>query len=313
MNDVGKISVIVPVYCAEKFIRQTMASLLVQTYQNFEIIVIDDCPSDNTVKIIEEFMDERITVLHNEKNMGVCKSRNRGIEASSGDFVVFFDHDDIAPAEKLEKQVLFLDENRSIDAVGGRIQDIDGEGNHIGTFNPVVLNNPKYIRAVLLFGGVFINSSVMYRTDIIKKNNIFFREKSYGLEDYLFLLEVSKKGDVSGINDDVLFYRRYEGNTEKKILQTQKDLRDARFGEIRKFAFEAEGFSMTDEDFALVNKIFVENPVGHALKLSFSDISDCCILFEKLLTQADELKLPNKNELQIAFRKFLSGRMVFIK
>lgn len=312
IKNMEKVSVILPLYNAEEYVGQTMDSLLGQTYKDFEVIIIDDCPTDSSLKIVETFKDERLRILHNEKNLGVCASRNRGISEASGKYILFMDHDDIAPIDKLEKQVQFLKDNEDIDAVGGRIQNIDSSGTITGTFNPKVLHNPDYIRAVLMFGNIFINSSVLYRTSVIKENRIKFREHSYGLEDWLFLLEVSKKGNISGIDENVLLYRRHANNTEKKILATQQEERSNRYSEIRRFAFESEGFCLNEEQFHLLDKIFVESPCDKKLMLSFTDIGNCGLIFDSLLLQAEKLNLRNKNELRIAFKRYLTGYISFI-
>lgn len=310
--DKGKVSVILPLYNAESFICQTVESLLKQSYSDFEILAIDDCPEDKTIELFLKYKDARIKIFHNEQNMGVSYSRNRGITEASGEYIVFMDHDDIAPNDKLLNQVHFLQENTSVDAVGGRIQNIDSDSNITGTFNPTVLHNPKFIRASLMFGNMFINSSMMYRASVVKENNIQFREKSYGLEDWLFLLEFSKKGNISGINKDVLYYRRHENNTEKKILATQLEQRAKRYSEIRKFAFHAEGFELTEDDYFLLDRVFVENPALYHVSLSFKDMGCLCFLLDKLVKQAQCLSLPNKEELIIAFRKNLAARLRFV-
>lgn len=303
MSNEGKVSVVLPAYNAERYITQTMNSLLVQTYANFEILVIDDCPSDGTVRIIESFGDCRIRVLHNKKNLGVCASRNRGIDTSTGEFILFMDHDDIIPADKLEKQVSFLRSNPGIGAVGGRIQDIDSDGNIIGPFNPKVLNNPKYIRALLMFKNVFINSAVLYRSSVIKGNEIYFREDSYGLEDWLFLVETSKKCLISGIKDDVLYYRRHEGNTEKKILATQLESRKRRYNEIQRFALESEGLRLGAEDLALLFTFSCDNPpLTGRPRPSVGEFARYCSIFADLLLQAEAQGLSNQEELGICVR-----------
>lgn len=304
MSNEGKVSVVLPAYNAERYITQTMNSLLVQTYANFEILVVDDCPSDRTVRIIESFDDSRIRILHNERNLGVCASRNRGIDASEGEFIFFMDHDDVVPADKLEKQVSFLQANPGMGAVGGRIQDIDSDGNIIGPFNPKVLNNPRYIRALLMFKNVFINSSVLYRSTVIKRNAIYFREDSYGLEDWLFLVEASKRCFISGIKDDVLYYRRHEGNTEKKILATQLESRHRRYNEIQRLALESEGLHLGETDFALLFRFSCDNPpLTGRPRPTVEEFAEYCTVLAGLLSQAEALGLSNREELGICVRK----------
>jgi len=100
------ISVIMPVYNRAEFIGEAIQSILSQTYKNFELIIIDDASTDNTLKVISEFTDDdRILLLKNKKNEGVAATRNRGIEIAKGEFIAFMDSDDISLPQRFEKQV----------------------------------------------------------------------------------------------------------------------------------------------------------------------------------------------------------------
>ncbi|HGA1494581.1 TPA: glycosyltransferase family 2 protein [Streptococcus suis] len=107
--DTPLVSVIIPVYNASRFIEETIQSVLKQTYQHFEIILVDDVSTDESVSIIRNMMatDKRISLLENDVNSGVALARNRGVAASTGRFICFLDADDLWLPTKLEKQVAF--------------------------------------------------------------------------------------------------------------------------------------------------------------------------------------------------------------
>ncbi|GEL68112.1 glycosyltransferase family 2 protein [Marinilactibacillus psychrotolerans] len=111
--DKGKVSVIIPVYNAEKFLSQTIQSILNQTYENYEIILIDDCSTDNSKNIIEEFIckDSRIKLYELDNNSGAAVSRNKGLKVSEGQYIAFIDSDDLWKENKLEKQIKFMEQN----------------------------------------------------------------------------------------------------------------------------------------------------------------------------------------------------------
>ena len=104
------ISIITPAYNAEKFIAETIDSVLNQTYHDWELLIIDDCSTDKTCSVIERYIraDQRINLIHNSKNGGVAAARNYGLENVSGEYIAFLDSDDLWKPDKLEKQIAFM-------------------------------------------------------------------------------------------------------------------------------------------------------------------------------------------------------------
>lgn len=109
----GLVSIITPVYNAERFIAETIKSVQMQTYDNWEMILVDDVSSDNSEKIIKEFQekDKRIKYVKLKENSGAAVARNKGIEKSKGRYIAFLDSDDLWKFEKLQKQIQFMKEN----------------------------------------------------------------------------------------------------------------------------------------------------------------------------------------------------------
>ena len=289
-----EISVIMPAYNAEKFIEESIECVLNQTYQNFELLIIDDHPTDNTMKVVEKFRDERIRVIHNPTNKGVSYSRNVGLDMCQGDYIVMMDDDDTMPLNRLELQLNYLKQNMHIDAVGGKTLYMDEKGRITGTFNRVVLNNPKFIRAKLLETNVFINSAVMYRRSVIEENHIRYWDNSYGLEDYIFLLEFSKYGNISGIDEVVHLYRQHGTNTLQKIFKEQAEERRNERNKVYHFAYSAEGFKLSEEQYNIILEAFKE---GKQEPTSFKVIADLMLVFDEILNQAKALELDNIDEL----------------
>ena len=105
-----KVSVITPMYNCEKFISETIESVLNQTYTNWEMIIIDDCSTDKSKQIVKQYIerDKRIRLIALNENSGAAVARNKGIEVSSGRFIAFLDGDDLWEPNKLEKQIQFM-------------------------------------------------------------------------------------------------------------------------------------------------------------------------------------------------------------
>lgn len=109
MNEL--VSVIMPSYNTAKYISQSIQSVINQTYQNFELIIVDDCSTDNTDEIVKAFDDERIIYIKNDVNCGAALSRNRALRQAKGKWIAFLDSDDLWLPEKLEKQIAFMEKN----------------------------------------------------------------------------------------------------------------------------------------------------------------------------------------------------------
>ena len=115
------ISVILPTYNNERTIFDSIQSILNQSYQNFELIIVNDCSKDNTKKVIKSFDDSRIVYLENDRNIGRSQSRNKAIKKAKGNFIAVMDGDDISVTERLDIQLKYLMNNPNIDLVASNI------------------------------------------------------------------------------------------------------------------------------------------------------------------------------------------------
>lgn len=123
------ISIVAPVYNVEKYLKKFIESILEQTYKDFELLLISDCPTDNSLSICEnyELKDNRIRVIKQGKNGGVAKARNRGLLEAKGDYIMLADSDDYLPKDALTTLINLLEETKADMAMGGFFLDIDGE------------------------------------------------------------------------------------------------------------------------------------------------------------------------------------------
>ena len=105
------VSIVCPTYNCERFVKKTISSVLNQKYENFELLIIDDCSSDKTVDIVKSIKDKRIKLFVNNKNSGAAYSRNKALALAKGDYIAFLDGDDLWAEDKLEKQIAFMEKN----------------------------------------------------------------------------------------------------------------------------------------------------------------------------------------------------------
>lgn len=190
------IDIIMPCYNAEKYIEETIQSVLCQTETEFKLICIDDCSNDNTHTILQRFskQDKRICVLKNESNSGIAATRNRGIKNGKAEYIAFFDDDDIMPPERLKICKEYLDKHHNIGAVAGNYLTFDEKGKR------KIVQKTRYysaseVRGILPFTNIIPNGTTLVRRESIEKNNIWFHEE-YGIEDYRFYSELVMVTDV---------------------------------------------------------------------------------------------------------------------
>lgn len=198
----GLVSIIMPSYNTASFIAESIQSVLAQSYKDWELIIVDDCSSDDTDDVVKPYLeDTRIKYLKNEKNSGAAVSRNRALREAKGKWIAFLDSDDLWMPEKLEKQVRFMDKN-GYHFSYTNYAEIDIEGKR----NGVLVTGPKRITKTGMYNYCWPGClTVMYDAETvglvqiadIKKNN-----------DYAMWLKVCQKADCYLLNEELALYRR---------------------------------------------------------------------------------------------------------
>ena len=157
MNEL--VSIIMPSYNTAAYIKETINSVISQTYQQWELIIVDDCSTDNTDEIVDSFLkDPRIRYMKNERNSGAAVSRNRAIREARGKWIAFLDSDDLWMSEKLEKQIAFMKRNEYSFSYTS-YEEIDVDGNSTG----VKVAGPKKITKIGMFNYCWLGClTVMY-------------------------------------------------------------------------------------------------------------------------------------------------------
>lgn len=127
-----KVSVLMPVYNGERYLVEAVDSILNQTFRDFEFVIINDGSNDRTAEILARYADPRMRIVHNDKNVGITASLNKGLDLARGEYIARMDQDDISEPQRLEKQVAYMEENPNVVASGTWARDIDAEGREIG-------------------------------------------------------------------------------------------------------------------------------------------------------------------------------------
>jgi len=241
MIDSPKVTVVIPVYNREKYVGDAIDSILAQTFPDFELLVIDDGSTDGSVEIVRSYNDPRLRLVCNETNLGVPKTRNRGIQFARGKYLAFLDSDDWAYPERLSKQVAFLDSHPDYAAVGSWIKWMDEEGRSLRRIRrkPVL---PDEIAAQRLFRQGIENSASMARTVVLRE---YGHQEEYDLsEDFDLWSRIAAKHKLATLPEVLVRCRMHGGRISQENLRRKKDRRLT----IYAAQLHALGIAFTDTD-----------------------------------------------------------------
>lgn len=282
----AKISVIVPVYNGERYLRESIESVLSQSYRDFELIVVDDGSSDNTREVISQYDGKYsyFKAVYHSENKGVSAAKNSGIAVSSGEFLVFAAADDIQEKDRLEVSIQALEENPDLDMVFIDCQMIDSEGN--------LLNRRKGYPA-----GMSSENALLYQLKrnhlwsglvmLRKTADIWFDETIPNAVDYeLFLRMLLNGASLSIINSPFLRYRVHNsnisGNAKVSAKSVEKILQRLNFDEI--FNHLCKRFPQDEVRVAISSALLTSGQYERAL-IFLKDI-DLRLSIEGLFVQA---------------------------
>lgn len=200
------VSIILPVYNQEGYVRECITSLLNQTYQHIEIIVVNDHCEDSSMHIVESFKDDRIRIIDNRRNVGLAASVNRAITESRGDFLARMDADDVAFPKRIEKQVDFLLGNESISVLGTAMQSFGHS-----RYKHVFPERHEDCKTRLLFNVCFGHPTVMFRRQVFEDQQSFYDEslQQYS-EEYDLWCRIVDRYQFANLPDVLLSYRTFK-------------------------------------------------------------------------------------------------------
>lgn len=224
------VSIILPVYNTEKYLKLAIESILSQSHNNFELIIIDDGSTDNTLEIITSFKDHRIILLKNTINEGIVKSLNKGISIAKGHYIARMDADDIAHPRRIEIQINYLKKNPTTKILGTCCQVINESGKVINKINmPLSWEN---IKIALLFTCPIIHPTIMFDSEI--KNEFIYDQDFLHTEDWYLWTQLAYKYKVENLKTHLLKYRIHSN----KISITKKTFIQLNIEKMQRFLFQ---------------------------------------------------------------------------
>lgn len=220
------------VYNGEQYLEEAISSVLSQSFDDFEFIIIDDGSTDRSANIITQFClkDERVKFYQNENNVGLTKSLNKGLRCARGRFVARQDADDISVPDRFQLQINMLKNDSSLGIIGSAARKIKRDGSIGGIY--YVPETKGLVQWESLFRNPFFHSSVMIRSEILKRDKLFYNETiKYG-QDYELWSRLLRKSSGINISSALIQYRVHEKQISNDRFESQQEIAD-RIGKAR--------------------------------------------------------------------------------
>jgi len=229
-----KVSVLLPVWNAERYLAGAIDSVLAQTFTDFELLVVDDGSTDGSGALIRRYRDRRIRRIENEKNLGVTRSLNLGIAQAKGRYLARMDADDLCVVERLERQVAYLDAHPNVALVASRARCIDARGAERRII--ATPTDGEMLRRRLRVGNCIVHGSVMMRSDAVRALG-GYDESMVRAQDYDLWLRLSERHAIAALPELLYAWREHGVSVGRRHLEEQDAAADrARIAARRRFA-----------------------------------------------------------------------------
>ena len=253
------LTVFTPVFNLEKYIEETIKSILSQTFTDFEYILIDDCSSDRSVEIIESFNDPRIRLIQNKINQGISFNRNLAIEEAKGKYIAMIDGDDLALPERLEKQLVFLEKNPDYGIIGTEVININKKGEQLGSIIKYTIPDDE-IPSRMLFNNYIATSSTMIRLSELAE--IRFKKEFVVAEDYEVWIQLIRNCKIGHIRLPLTKYRIHDDSIS---IQKQQLMLDTEV-KIMKQQLKELNCKLNDKEFQVFLDLSKDNQIPYSKK-----------------------------------------------
>ena len=219
-----RVTVLLPVYNGERYVQQAVDSILAQTLDDFEFIIVNDGSTDSTAEILAGYRDERVVIAHHETNQGIVPSLNHGLELARGTFIARQDADDISLPHRLERQVRLLENHPRVVIAGSAYYLIDEHGTRLRTAHRPA--SDTHIRWDLLFHNSFLHTAVMLRADTLRRHGLRYDARALHAEDYDLWSRLLRHGEGCNSDDPLLKHRIHEQQISSRVATVQARMAD---------------------------------------------------------------------------------------
>lgn len=298
------ISIILPAYNAEKYLKEAIDSILAQAYTNFELIVINDGSTDKTEEIILSYQDSRIRYIKNEKNLKLIRTLNKGIGLAKGKYIARMDADDISLPHRLKEEVEFMEAHPNIGACSSKVYHLKSDKIKKGYYYPCTL--PAACRFCSVFRTPLSHPASFFRTDILK--SIMYDENKSALHIEAFVLwgEMALRNIPMAVIDKRLLYYR---DNDQSICHTYTDLQlenhKKRVNFMLNSLLEIQGYDSSV-------KILYDNKNFYSYKQLSNALKLIDIAYKKYvhMFKISRFEIKDVNEARFAIKRNLIASMV---
>lgn len=267
-----RVTVLMPVYNGEAFLHEAIDSILNQTFQDFEFLIINDGSTDSTEAIIQSYTDPRIRYEKNPQNLRLIATLNKGIDLARGEYIARMDADDISMPNRLEKQVIFMDSHPEVGLLGAAF-DTFNENGHLASVCYAATHEAIQLRH--LYQIHLSHGTGLFRVAVLKKHQLYFNPEFSHAEDYELWSRLSKVTRFANLPDMLYRVRHHAGEVSNKYADVQL----ANSQRVRRLFFTQLGLSeLSDEQLQL----YIDLAQQDYKKLNAS-ISKINVLLEDML------------------------------
>lgn len=210
-----RVTVLMPVYNAGLYVGEAISSILQQTFSDFELLILNDGSTDDTIQKLRMFEDTRIRIIQNENNRGLVYTLNYGIQLSEGEYIARMDGDDISLPYRLERQVEYMDHHPEIGVCGSYVQLMNSE--EVWTMP----QDSNEIKALLLLHCPFVHPSVMIRKATLIHYGIYYDPDYAHAEDYDLWVRLAEVTQLTNIQEVLLLYRLHDSQVSNVHMSAQ--------------------------------------------------------------------------------------------
>ncbi|MDO4725892.1 MAG: glycosyltransferase [Porphyromonadaceae bacterium] len=286
------ISVAMPCYNNAPYVAEAIESMLNQTFTDFELIILDDCSSDNSAEVIKSFTDKRIVYHRNEQNTGLANNLNIGLQMARGKLIARMDGDDISLPERLQTQVDFLEAHPDIDLCSCGME-MFGKDNQVWIREP----DPEDVKITMLFYSPILHASAMWRREAFDRYGLIYRQEAFPAEDYDLWARAVASGCRLANIPQVLYRYRIHG---EQVTKTD-DRAKLRNGQIQTEYLKKSLSSLSETDIKLFTQNYIKQDLTNSTNSTLKELKK---LINNIITANKQDKFFQHNLLKKRLNKY---------